>query len=97
MALSNPQRRFIDLMQQNAERVAKAVAGAEEVVRVFEDREYATSGNVTDEDLAEFDIVLADIGAYINACHQLVNWRDNLAVTPGEWGKATNVVRTLFL
>lgn len=93
--LTNPQRKFISLMQQNAENVAQALMYADEVASIFLDRGYDEVDSVTDEDLAEYGITRADIAAYIDACQQLVNLRDGIAVTQGDYGAAINSVRLL--
>lgn len=93
--LTNTQQRFIVVMRSNAEALAQAVAQAGEVVAVFVDRDYDDVSTVTDEDLAEFDLNRADVAAYIAACQQLINWRDNLVVTQGDYGEAINKVRSL--
>ena len=93
--LTQPQEQFIANMRRNAEQLAQAVLTASDIVSVFEDRGYGEIGTVTDEDLLPFDLTLADVGAYINALRQLLNWRDGQAVTQGEHGAAVNKVRQL--
>jgi hypothetical protein len=93
--LTQPQQTFIVNLRQNAEALARAILAAQDLVSVFEDRDYGELGTVTDEDLLPFDLTLADVGAYINALQQLLNWRDGQAVTQGEHGAAVNKVRQL--
>ena len=93
--LTQPQERFVANMRQNAEALAQAILAASDIVSVFFDRDYDGVGTVTDEDLLPFDLTLADVGAYINALRQLLNWRDGQAVTQGEHGAAVNKVRQL--
>jgi hypothetical protein len=92
--LSKHEERFIIALRQNAEDLARAINGAADPVAIFQDRGYNVD-SVTDDDLALHDLTLTDVGAYVVALQQLINWRDNRAVVQGNYREALNKVRHL--
>lgn len=93
MALTEPKRRYIILLRELGRDLARAMSTAQDLHSVFFDREYDEATGVTDADLVEWDMTKADVSAFINCCEQLINLRDNAAVTQGDWGATINVVR----
>lgn len=97
MAIDNQGKAFVQRVQGNAQRLAVEVETAEDMKAIYYDRAYNSGGanELTDEDLAEFNITAAQLASYVTLCEQLVNMRDNAAVTQGDYGATLNQVRAL--
>ena len=95
MALTAQQANFVNQLTYAAEKVS---AGLEECIRLVEIYEdFAASSNPpSDADVQEhIGFGLSEIADFVAAVNAFVAVRDNQVPTPGDWGAALNMVRSL--
>jgi len=95
--MENQKAAFISRIRVDSNTLANLLMTFEELRTIFLDRGYNSGGTnpITDDNLVDLDIDADDVAAFGEAVQQLINWRDNLAVTTGNYGATLNVVRAL--
>lgn len=92
MALTDKQTRFIRRVQRLGDAILGDIDEAEDLRDMFDSGAY---GSIPDGDLAPYDMTQVDLTAFMTACENLVNFRDNEAVIAGDYRTVINKVREL--
>lgn len=97
MALNDQEAAFVQRIRSSTHRLSEEIDKLAALADLYFDRTYNSGGvnEITDDDLADLDIDAADLASTVTAIQQLLNWRDNAAVTTGDYGATLNKVRIL--
>ena len=102
MALDSQQKAYLTDYRLAFRKIAEAIEEAEKLYAMYFDRTYGSGGanEITDADLTAEGLDYADIDASsiasgITAIEQLKNYRDNAAVSTGDYGATINKLRRL--
>jgi hypothetical protein len=86
---------FASQAQSAAARLAAVIDDLESLSSVYYDRGYDSGGAdaIADADVEALGLAAAELTAFVTMADQLTNFRDNLAVTTGDYGATINQVR----
>jgi hypothetical protein len=86
---------FASQAQSAAARLAAVIDDLESLSSVYYDRGYDSGGAdaIADADVEALGLTAAELTAFVTMADQLTNFRDNLAVTTGDYGATINQVR----
>lgn len=86
---------FVNEFKLQATSLAQIIARCEELEDIYFDRGYNSGGAdaITDADISSTGLTAAQVGSLITLGQQIVNFRDNAAVTTGDYGATLNVAR----
>lgn len=87
--------RFVTAAQEASGVCHEVIEALEGLFSVYFDRGYNSGGSdpITDTDLESFGFTAAQLASLMNLAEQMVNFRDNAAVTQSDWGSVLNQVR----
>jgi len=99
MALDTQQAAFVNNTRITFQKLAEAMETLDDLKSIYYDRQYGIGGanEIRDADLTDqfADITAANLAAGITATEQLLKYRDNEAVTTGDYGTTINILRSL--
>lgn len=87
---------FAQTGQRLATTLADTISEADEWVSAYFDRTYGSGGaaEIVDGDVSSLGITAANLAALVTLSQQLKNFRDNAAVTQGDYGSTLSKMRT---
>ena len=99
MALSAEQNAYVQRVTDEMDRLAEVIKECVDLEALYTDRSYGSGGQnpITDADLtaAGYDWNANDLANGMNLCIQIANFRDNAAVTQGDYGQIMSTLRGL--
>ena len=89
---------LVNALRDVATRVAQAINDSDDHVATYFDRTYNSGGAdaITDADISSTGLTATQAGNLVTMFQQLLNFRDNAAVTQADYGATMNLARTDF-
>lgn len=86
---------FAEELQENATLMAQLAERMVSLEATYFDRGYNGGGSdpIIDGDVSSFGITAANVSSWITLAQQFANFRDNSAVTTGDYDSTLNAIR----